>query len=108
MKQTNGYIQVFTTVEKKEDAEKIAKIVVEKRLAGCVQILGPIKSTYWWKGKIENAEEWLCIIKSKKELYPELEKTIREIHPYETPEIIAMPIIAGYEGYLKWLSEIPP
>ncbi|MEO0206839.1 MAG: divalent-cation tolerance protein CutA [candidate division WOR-3 bacterium] len=104
MKQYNSYIQVFTTVEKKEDAERIARIVVEKRLAGCVQILGPIKSTYWWKAKIESAEEWLCIIKSKKELYPELEKTIKENHPYETPEIIAIPIIAGYEGYLKWLT----
>ncbi|MEO0228341.1 MAG: divalent-cation tolerance protein CutA [candidate division WOR-3 bacterium] len=108
MKQYNSYIQVFTTVKKKEDAERIARIVVEKRLAGCVQILGPIKSIYWWKGKIESAEEWLCIIKSKKELYPELEKTIKENHPYETPEIIAMPIIAGYEGYLKWLNEIAP
>lgn len=100
----DDYIQVFTTVEKKEDAEKIAHIAVEKRLAGCVQILGPIKSIYWWKGKIENADEYLCILKSKKNLYTELEKVIKEIHPYQTPEIIAMPIVAGYEGYLRWLD----
>lgn len=100
----DDYIQVFTTVEKKEDAEKIANVAVEKRLAGCVQILGPIKSTYWWKGKIENADEYLCIIKSKKSLYAELEKVIKDIHPYETPEIIAIPIVTGYQGYLKWLG----
>ncbi len=104
MNQRDDYIQVFTTVEKREDGERIAKIVLEKRLAGCVQVLGPIKSTYWWKGKIETAEEYLCIMKSKKNLYAELEKAIREIHPYEIPEIIALPIIAGYEGYLKWLD----
>lgn len=104
MNQKDEYIQIFTTVEKREDAEKIAKTVVERRLAGCVQVLGPIKSTYWWKGDIETAEEWLCIIKSKKNLYTEIEKAIKEIHPYETPEIIAIPIIAGYEGYLKWLD----
>ncbi len=104
MKQISDYIQIFTTVEKRDDAEKIAKIVIEKRLAGCVQILGPIKSTYWWKGNIESAEECLCIMKSKKNLYKEIEMTIKENHPYETPEIVAVPIIAGYEGYLKWLD----
>ncbi len=105
VQRADDYIQVFTTVEKKEDAEKMANVALEKRLAGCVQILGPIKSIYWWKGKIENADEYLCVIKSKKSLYAELEKAIKEIHPYETPEIIAMPIVAGYEGYLKWLDE---
>ncbi len=98
------YIQVFTTTEKKEDAEKIAKAIVEKRLAGCIQIVGPITSTYWWKGNVETAEEWLLFIKSKKELYEELEKAIKEIHPYETPEIIAMPIVAGSKDYLEWLK----
>ena len=98
------YIQVVTAVEKKEDAEKIAKTLVEKRLAACVQIVGPIVSTYWWKDNIETAEEWLCIIKSMKDLYEELEKSIKEIHPYETPEIFALPVVAGSKDYLKWLS----
>ena len=98
------YIQVITAIEKREDAEKIANAMVEKRLAACVQIVGPIVSTYWWKGNIERVEEWLCIIKSKKDLYDELEKSIREIHPYETPEIFALSIAAGSEDYLKWLS----
>ena len=98
------YIQVVTTTEKKEDAERIAKALVEKRLAGCVQIVGPIVSTYWWKENIAKAEEWLCLVKSRKDLYEELETSIKEIHPYETPEIIALPIIAGSKDYLKWLS----
>jgi periplasmic divalent cation tolerance protein len=98
------YIQVFTTTEKKEDAEKIAKVLVEKRLAGCIQIVGPIVSTYWWKGNLETAGEWLCFIKSKKTLYDELEKAIKEVHPYEAPEIIAVPIISGSKDYLGWLN----
>ena len=99
------YIQVFTTTEKKEDAEKISKALVEKRLAGCIQVVGPIISTYWWKDNVETAEEWLCIIKSKKDIFNELEKSIKEIHPYEVPEIIAMPVVAGSDDYLLWLSK---
>jgi periplasmic divalent cation tolerance protein len=99
-----NFIQVFTTVGKREDAENIAKVLVEKRLAGCVQIVGPIKSTYWWKNNVETSEEWLCFIKSKKLLYGELEKAIKEIHPYETPEIIAVPIVSGNKDYLEWLN----
>ncbi len=98
------YIQVITAIEKRADAEKIANALVEKRLAACVQIVGPIVSTYWWKGNIERKEEWLCIIKSKKELYDVLEKAITEIHPYETPEIFALSVVAGSNDYLKWLS----
>ena len=98
------YVQVITAIAKREDAEKIANAMVEKRLAACVQIVGPIISTYWWKGNIERKEEWLCIIKSKKDLYDELEKAIKVIHPYETPEIFALSVVAGSKEYLKWLS----
>jgi len=100
----NKYIQVFTTTEKKEDAEKIAKILLEKRLAGCVQIIGPVSSLYWWRGRMEKSEEWLCLIKSREDLYDELEKTIKENHPYEIPEIIAIPIRYGSRSYLEWLD----
>jgi periplasmic divalent cation tolerance protein len=99
------YIQALTTTEKKNDAKKIAKLLLEKRLASCVQIFGPTLSTYWWKGKIEKAKEWLCIIKSKKELYKDIEKAIKEVHPYEIPEIIAIPIITGSKDYFKWLNK---
>jgi len=99
------YVQVTTTTATKADAQTIASAVVEKRLAACAQVIGPITSTYWWQGEIEGAEEWLCLIKSKAALYKELEKAIRAIHPYEKPEIIATPISKGSIGYLAWLDE---
>lgn len=99
------YIQVTTTTETQADAQEIADVVVEKRLAACAQVIGPVTSTYWWQGKIETAEEWLCMIKSKAALYEELEKAIRATHPYEEPEIIATPIVKGSQGYLAWLDE---
>jgi periplasmic divalent cation tolerance protein len=98
------HIQVFTTTEKRKDAEKIAHMLVQNRLAGCVQIIGPISNTYWWKGKMRTAEEWLCLIKSKKGLYKMLEKTVKEVHPYKTPEIIAVRILSGSKEYLQWLD----
>ncbi len=98
------YIQIYTTTEKREAAQNIARDVVEKRLAACAQVLGPIASTYWWKGMIEEAEEWMCIMKSRRDLYEKLEATIRSIHPYEEPEILAVPIAAGSQGYLNWLD----
>jgi len=97
-------IQVFTTTEKKEDARKIAREVVRRRLAACVQIIGPVSSTYWWKEGIEEAEEWLCVVKSREELYEKLEKAIRDVHPYEVPEILAMPVVKGSPDYLRWLD----
>lgn len=99
------YIQVSTTTEKKDDAEMIAREVVERRLAACAQVVGPIGSTYWWKEKIEETQEWLCIMKSRNALYHELEKAIKGIHPYEVPEIVALPIVAGSEDYLDWLNQ---
>jgi periplasmic divalent cation tolerance protein len=98
------FVQAITTTETKVDAHVIANALVKKRLAGCVQIVGPITSTYWWEGKIETAEEWLCLIKSRRDLYEELEKAIREVHPYDVPEILAVPVTAGSKPYLEWLD----
>jgi periplasmic divalent cation tolerance protein len=97
-------IQVLTTTDNRVDAQKIARTLVEKKVAACVQIIGPIVSTYWWKGKVETADEWLCLVKSEKGLFVEVEKAIKEIHPYETPEVIATPIVAASKDYLAWLS----
>jgi periplasmic divalent cation tolerance protein len=99
------YIQVFTAIDKREDAENLAQYLVTKRLAACIQIVGPIVSTYWWKDRVETAKEWLCIIKSKHSLYKQLEQAIRKIHPYAVPEITAMPITAGSTEYLTWLND---
>ena len=97
-------VQVVTTIETKSDAQAIARAVVEKRLAACVQIIGPITSTYWWDGEIEAAEEWLCLIKSRADLFEQLEAAIKEVHPYDVPEILAVPVVAGSEDYLGWLD----
>lgn len=103
------YLLVTTTTEKKEDAKIIASELIEKRLAACIQLVGPIMSLYRWNGKISEDEEWLLIIKTGKHRYQELERTVKEIHPYEVPEIIASPIIKGSSDYLKWLdTEIGP
>jgi periplasmic divalent cation tolerance protein len=102
-----SFIQVTTTTESREQAKKIADFLVEQKLAACVQILGPIESTYRWKGKIETDEEWLCLIKTQEDFFKEVESAIKEMHSYETPEIIAVPIIKGSKEYLQWLdSEI--
>ena len=98
------YIQVMTTLEKKEDAVMISRNLLEEKLAACVQIIGPMTSAYWWEGRIEEATEWLCLMKSRQDFYDRLEKRIKDIHPYEEPEILAMPVIAGSRGYLDWLD----
>ncbi len=98
------YIQVITTTATEDDARKVAHALVEARLAGCVQIVGPIGSTYWWEGRIEEAEEWLCLAKSRADLFDALEAAIREAHPYDVPEVLAVPVAAGSQGYLDWLG----
>ena len=99
-----SYIQITTTTETKEQAEKIAQYLVETKLAACVQITGPITSIYRWKGKVENTQEWLCLIKTLDYLYNKVEAAIKSQHPYETPEIIAVPIVKGSKEYLNWLE----
>jgi len=94
------YIQVFTTTENKDDAREIARDLVENRLVACAQVVGP----YRWKGKIEEEEEWLCILKSRYESYEKLEDRIKSIHPYEEPEILALPVVKGSRGYLEWID----
>lgn len=100
----NSYIQVTTTTETREEAQKIARCLVEQKLAACAQISEPITSIYRWKGKVETTEEWLCVIKTQERLYQEVEKVIISLHSYETPEIIAVPIIKGSRDYLSWLQ----
>ena len=100
----NEYIQVATTVATEEEAEAIAGLLVEQRLAACVQVIGPVTSHYRWQGNIETAGEYLCLAKSRATLYPEIEAAIKSIHPYEVAEIIAMPVIAGSKEYLAWLG----
>lgn len=99
------YLQVLTTAGSEDEAERISAALVERRLAACVQILGPISSRYRWQGETEQAREWICLAKTETSRYPELEAAIRELHSYDEPEIVATPIVAGSAGYLAWLGE---
>src|SRR5438067_9175188 len=98
-------IQVVTTTSEKKDAETLAQAVLDNRLGACVQISGPIESRYWWNGRIETASEWMVTIKTRHDLYKQLEKMLLELHPYDQPEILATPASEVSAGYLKWLTE---
>lgn len=97
------YIQVLSTIDEEEKAKEITKKLLEQRVASCVQIFGPVTSSYWWKGRIEQAQEWMCLAKGKAEDYKKIEATIKSIHPYEVPEIVAIPISYGNIDYLQWI-----
>ena len=97
------FIQIMTAIGSKQDAQKVANAIVGQRLAACVQVIGPITSTYWWQGAMETAEEWLCLIKTRQDLYERVEQAIRENHPYDEPEILALPVLAGSKSYLQWI-----
>jgi len=98
------FIQVFTTVDDEAQARELARALVGSRLVGCAQVLGPLQSVYWWQGAVEEAREWLLLLKSRADLYPDLEALLRRLHPYETPEILAVPVSAGSDAYLAWLN----
>jgi len=102
-KSLNNFIQVSTTFSKLEDAEKAGEELVKNRLCSCTQIIGPIKSIYWWDNKINYESEWLCLSKTTKNKFKEIEKTIKKIHLYETPEIICTEIKSGSKEYLEWI-----
>ncbi len=105
MKEGDEYIQVLVTVDEKDRAKDIAAELVEEHLAACVQIVGPIESTYRWEDSVQSSEEYMCLAKSKREFYPRLEKRVKDIHPYENPEIVVLPIVEGSDQYLSWLKE---
>ncbi|MDI6727627.1 MAG: divalent-cation tolerance protein CutA [Thermodesulfovibrionales bacterium] len=99
-------IVVYITAPNEEEAAKIAKTIVEKRVAGCVNIVKGIRSIYSWQGKIEDDAEVLMIVKTQRHLFEPLKKRVKELHSYTVPEIIALPIIEGSEDYLNWLKEV--
>ena len=99
----SALIQVITTVEKPEDAHALARELVERRLAACAQIIGPITSIYRWHGTIEQAQEWQVWLKTRAELYADLEAAIRALHQYQVPEILALPVLSAQEGYHDWV-----
>lgn len=96
-------VLVFMTTASKREAEKIAKALLNRRLIACANISGPIASHFWWKGKIEKAEEFLVLMKSNQRLFDKLAKAVKEMHSYDVPEILAVSIAEGFQPYLEWL-----
>lgn len=102
---TDSVLVVLTNCPDAAVADRIARTVVEQRLAACVNRLAPVESVYRWQGAVERASEVPLLIKTTCERYAELEQAIRALHPYEVPEIIAMPVSAGLAAYLRWVAD---
>ncbi len=95
---------VITNLPDRASAERLADGLVARNLAACVNILSPCRSVYRWKGEVQHDEEHPVLVKTTRERYSELEQAIRSAHPYELPEIIALPVTAGLEAYLQWVA----
>lgn len=96
-----------------DEAQRIAQALVAERLAACVNIAGPVHSIYRWRGEIENASEYMLVIKTSKRHFSKLERRVRELHSYEVPEIVAVTLVEGSKPYIAWLAEstgpeVPP
>jgi periplasmic divalent cation tolerance protein len=96
---------VLSTTGSREEAQKIARALVEEQLAACVNVLGPLQSIYRWQGHIDSADEFLLIIKTMAVMLPRLQTRIRELHSYQLPEIVEVNIEGGSEAYLRWIEE---
>lgn len=105
MAETAKYLMVLSTSPDLMTAEKIANELVVDYLAACVQIIPAVKSFYRWQGKLDNSEEYLMLIKTVADKYDEIESKIKSLHPYELPEIIAVPITTGSSDYLSWIDD---
>ena len=102
---TSEAIVVFMTAANPEEATRLADMLIGARLAACVQVLPEMESIYRWEGKVERQSETLLIAKTLKEKFADIEREVRALHSYDTPEIVAVPIVAGSADYLQWLSE---
>jgi len=100
-----SYIVVLVTAKDSDEAQRIAKGLLELKAAACVNIVPAVKSFFWWEGKIDSGDEVLLIIKTKKKLFPKVIKTVKALHSYSVPEVIALPIAAGSNDYLKWVEK---
>jgi periplasmic divalent cation tolerance protein len=100
-----GFIQIITTTSDKKNAERIADTLIEKELAGCVQIIGPVQSTFKWRGKLKKTKEWICFIKTKDIHFSKIENEMKKIHKYSIPELLSFKVNKGNKTYLKWLED---
>jgi len=96
-------LQVTVSATSHEEADRIIRTAVEARLAACGQLLGPVSSTYWWQGRVERAEEWLCLLKTTQSRFPDLRRHIFKTHSNQVPEVVATAIVEGSIDYLEWV-----
>ncbi len=102
------HVIVYITASNAKEAADIAEALLKERLAACANVVESIKSIYWWKGQIESASEYRCTIKTLRGRLPEVFAAVASLHPYEVPELLALPVIASGESYRQWLlSEVP-
>lgn len=97
-------VLVLITAPDEEQGLRIARALLEERLAACVNVVRGVRSLYWWKGELCEEEEVILWIKSREALFENLERRVRQLHPYEVPEVIALPVVRGLEEYLKWVT----
>jgi len=102
----NDYIVVYITAGNSEEAGRIARRLLEERLAACVNTISGVDSKFWWKDRLEEARETALIVKTKAVLLPDIIEAVKKLHSYELPEIIALPIIGGSREYLEWIDSV--
>ncbi len=98
------YVMVFVTAANRKEAEHISQVLLAEKLIACANIVGPVLSHFDWGGKVESAEEFLVLMKSRKDLFDSLAERVKSIHSYDVPEILALPVVAGSKAYLDWLA----
>jgi len=102
-KTLSDYIMVFVTCRDKSEAEKISQQLVKEKLIACANIVGPVKSYFHWKGEVDVAEEFLIVMKSRKDLFERVSEHVKRLHSYEVPEVLAIPVVDGSKAYLDWM-----
>ena len=99
------YIVIFVTAANKKEAKKIASVLIEEKLAACVNIIENLHSIFWWQGKVDSTKEALLVAKTRKALMNKLIRKVKSLHSYAVPEIIALPVVSGDKKYLQWINE---
>ena len=102
----SSYIIVLVTTADKAEAEKMAQSLLKEKLIACANIINPVTSFFHWSGKIDKAEEWLVVMKSRMDLFAQLAERVKAHHSYEVPEILALPIVEGSKAYFDWMGEV--
>jgi len=100
-----AYMVVLVATSSREEAEKIVDVLLKEKLIACANVLGPVSSSFWWKGKVDHTEEYIVFMKTEERMFEDLVESVRRVHSYEVPEIIALPIIKGFKPYLEWIGE---